>query len=152
MTDDTPVDRLRGVRMTDTEIDAFLRRQGVGVLALADGGDAYALPISFGYDDGRLYFAYFRFADEPLKEAYSEATETACLAVYEAESTFRWRSVLASGPIEAAPREAWDEVGAAIDENAWSPDLSSIGPRRYSVGSYVLSIEEATGLKGKEAG
>jgi hypothetical protein len=39
-------------------------------------------------------------------------------------------------------------------ENAWSPDLSSIGPRREIVDTYVLDVEEATGLKGRgyEAG
>ena len=45
--------------MTDTEVDAFLREQGTGVLALAADGDAYAVPISFGYEAGRAVFAYW---------------------------------------------------------------------------------------------
>ena len=149
MADQTGVDRLRGIRMSDAEIDEYLTEQGTGVLALADGGDAYAVPISFGYEDGRLYFAYFRFADEPRKEAYTDATRTACLAVYDVESVFRWRSVLALGPIEPVEPDHWDEVGVAMGENAWSPDLSTVGPRRPTVGTYVLPIEEVTGLKGK---
>lgn len=149
MTDETDADRLRGLRMRDEEIDAFLRERGTGVLALADGDDAYAVPISYGYADGRLYFAFFRFAEEPRKEAYAGTTRTACLAVYEAESALRWRSVLATGPIESVPPERWDEVGAAMGETAWSPDLSTVGPRRQTVGTYVLPVEEATGMKGK---
>ena len=152
MTDTAPIDRLRGLRMTDAEIDDFLAEQGTGVLALADGGDAYAIPVSFGYEDGRLYFAFFRFADEPAKEAYAAETETACLAVYEVESAFDWRSVLAFGPMSPVDPDRWDEVGAAMADNAWSPDLSSIGPRRGTVATYVLPIEEVTGLEGKEHG
>ena len=136
--------------MSDAEIDAFLAERGDGVLALADGGDAYAVPLSFGYEDGRLYFAYFRFADEPTKEAYSGATGTACLAVYEAETPFRWRSVLAFGPLEAVGPDRWGEVGAAMGDNAWSPDLSTIGPRRQTVQGYVMPVERATGLKGRD--
>ena len=134
--------------MSTAEVDAFLAEQGTGVLALADVGNAYAVPVSFGYDDGRLYFAFFRFADEPRKAAYAAATTTACLAVYDVESPRRWRSVLAFGPIEPVDPDRWDEVGAAMAENAWSPDLSSIGPRREIVDTYVLTIEEATGMKG----
>ena len=148
MEDGPDVDRLRGVRMSDAEIDAFLAEQGVGVLALADDGNAYAIPVSFGYADGRVYLVYFRFADRPTKEAYSDATETACLAVYEVESPLRWRSVLAFGPLERVNPDRWDEVGAAMSDNAWSPDLSSIGPRRGTVRTYVMPVEEATGLEG----
>lgn len=142
-------DRLQGLRMGEDEIDAFLAEQGTGVLALADDGDAYAVPISYGYADGRLYFAYFRFAEEPRKEAYTAATRTACLAVYEVESVLRWRSVLARGPIEPVGPDRWDEVGAAMGETAWSPDLSTVGPRQQTVGTYVLTVEEATGMLGE---
>jgi len=144
------LDQLEGVRMSDAQIDTFLTEQGTGVLALADGDAAYAVPISFGYEDGRCYFAFFRFADEPRKEAYAETTETACLAVYDVESMFRWKSVLAFGPLEPVGPDRWDEVGAAMGENAWSPDLSSMGPRRGTVGTYALPIEEVTGLLGQD--
>ena len=134
--------------MTDAEVDAFLTERGDGVLALADGGDAYAVPISFGYEDGTLYFVFFRFAAEPEKTVYGEATRTACLAVYEADSVDRWRSVLARGPLESVGPDRWGEVGRAMGDNAWSPDLSSIGPRQQLVDAYVMPIETVTGLKG----
>ena len=150
MAEDGGFDRLRGLRMSEDEIDDFLTEQGTGVLALAERGQAYAVPLSFGYEDGRLFFAFFRFGDEPTKEAYAAATDTACLAVYDVESVFRWKSVLAFGPMEQVDPDRWDEVGAAMGENAWSPDLSTIGPRRPTVGTYVLEVEEATGLMGKD--
>ena len=53
-----------GGRMTDAEVDTFLTEQGTGVLALADGGSAYAIPISFGYETGRAVFAYWQFGAE----------------------------------------------------------------------------------------
>jgi hypothetical protein len=37
-----------------------------------------------------------------------------------------------------------------MGENAWSPDLSSMGPRRGTVATYVLPIEEVTGLLGQD--
>lgn len=149
MTVEPAVEGLEGLRMSDAEVDAFLTEQGDGVLALADGGDAYAVPISFGYDAGTVYFVFFRFAEEPKKEAYSRATETACLAVYEATSPERWRSVLVTGPLEAVGPDRWGEVGTAMGDNAWSPDLSTIGPRQQLVQAYVLPIEAATGMKGR---
>lgn len=152
MADQNAADRLRGLRMGEDEIAAFLTERGTGVLALADGDDAYAVPISFGYEDGRVYFAFFRFDDEPRKETYAEATRTACLAVYDAESPQRWRSVLALGPIHPVSPDRWDEVGEALGETAWSPDLSTVGSRQQTVGTYVLTVEEATGMKGSAYG
>jgi translation initiation factor 6 len=149
-TADAELDHLQGVSMTDAQIDTFLTEQGTGVLALAASDEAYAVPVSFGYADGRCYFAFFRFTDEPTKAAYAEATETACLAVYEVESAFRWKSVLAFGPLESVGPDRWDEVGAAIGENAWSPDLSTIGPRQGSVDTYVMPVETVTGRLGME--
>ena len=148
MAEESGVDGLEGRRMSDEEIETFLTEQGTGVLALADGGHAYAVPISFGYTGGRLYFAYFSFTDEPRKATATAATETACLAVYDVESVFRWRSVLAMGPIEPVGPDRWDEVGVAMGDNAWSPDLSSLGPRRLTVDTYVLEVEELTGRQG----
>lgn len=145
---DADLDRLRGGRMTDAQIDAFLTEQGTGILALADGDDAYGVPISFGYEDGRCYFAFFRFREQPTKEAYAAATRTACLSVVEVESVHRWKSVLVRGPIEAVDPDRWDEVGVVMGENAWSPDLSTVGPRRSTVGTYVVPVETATGRLG----
>ncbi|MFC6872249.1 pyridoxamine 5'-phosphate oxidase family protein [Halobellus marinus] len=147
MTEETFPEGFRGGRMSDAEIDEFLRDQGTGVLSLADGNNAYAVPISFGYERGRAVFAYWQFGDESEKLAYSEATERACLAVYDIESQFEWRSVLAFGSLRELTQKEWSQLGELMDDNAWSPDLSMVGGRRLTVVGYEMDIEEATGLK-----
>ena len=144
MTDENEV----GAAMSDAEIDAFLREQGTGVLSLADGDEAYAVPVSFGYDEGRALFGFYSFGAESQKRAYSEATERACLAVYDVTDRTDWTSVLAFGPMTELGIEAWDEVGEQLSENAWTPDLSDIGERRLSVAGYELTIDEVTGFHG----
>lgn len=133
--------------MTDAEIDAYLETQGTGILSLADGDEAYAVPISFGYEPGRAVFAFWQFRSQSLKVAFSEATERACLAVYDIESHTDWRSVLAFGPIRELSTGDWSEIGSLIDDNAWSPDLTGVGKRQLSVIGYEMEIEEATGLQ-----
>lgn len=150
MTGAMDVEEIRGDPMSDAEIDAFLTEQGTGILSLADDNRAYAVPISFGYERGRAVFAYWQFGTDSQKLAYSEATERACLAVYDVASEFDWQSVLAFGPLREMSHEEWTEVGELMDENAWSPDLSTLGQRRISVVGYELHIEEVTGLQGKE--
>jgi hypothetical protein len=147
MSDDVDPGRVRGGQMTDAEIDAYLSEQGTGILSLADDSEAYAVPISFGYESGRAVFAFWRFRSDSQKIAFSEATERACLAVYDIESQADWRSVLAFGPLRELSTKEWSDIGALIDENAWSPDLSNVGPRQLSIVGYEMEIEEATGLQ-----
>ncbi|WP_049985372.1 pyridoxamine 5'-phosphate oxidase family protein [Halobellus rufus] len=147
MTDQVDPERVRGGQMTDAEIDAYLDEQGTGVLSLAEGSRAYAIPISFGYETGRAVFSYWQFGSDSRKKELSESTERACLTVYDIESQTDWRSVLAFGTLRELPTAEWRELGELIDQNAWSPDLTPIGKRRLSVVGYELSIEEATGLQ-----
>ncbi|RLM59362.1 pyridoxamine 5'-phosphate oxidase family protein [Halobellus sp. Atlit-31R] len=147
MTEDAAPERVRGGRMTDAEIDAYLQERGTGVLSLADGNRAYAVPISFGYESGRAVFAYWQFRPDSTKLAYSETTERACLAVYDFASQTDWRSVLAFGPLRELGTDEWAEIGELMDENAWSPDLSGVARRQLSIVGFELPIEEVTGLK-----
>lgn len=148
MTGSADLEDLRGATMSDAEIDAFLAEQGTGVLSLADGGRAYAVPISFGYETGRAVFSFWQFGADSRKLAFAEATETACLAVYDVESRSRWRSVLAFGTLEELPTDRWGELGELLEANAWSPDVRPIGARQLSIVGYELEIETATGLQG----
>ena len=112
---------VRSGRMTDGEVDAFLRARGTGILALADGGRAYAIPISFGYETGRAVFAYWQLGPEGEKNDYTDATDRACLTVYDVASEREWRSVVARGPLRELPAEEWADLGGLIDDNAFSP-------------------------------
>jgi hypothetical protein len=147
MSEETDAERVRGGRMTDAAVDAFLREQGTGVLALADGDSAYAVPISFGYETGRAVFAYWQFGPESRKRAYTEATERACLTVYDVVSEGEWRSVVARGPLRELSGEEWADLGGLIDDNAWSPEFTGVRDRQLSVVGYELRIDEATGFR-----
>ena len=147
MSEETDPERVRGGRMTDAEVDAFLTQQGTGVLALADDSSAYALPISFGYETGRAVFAYWQFGPESTKAAYTEATEQACLTVYDVVSKREWRSAIARGPLRELTADEWGDLGGLIDDNAWSPDFRGVRDRQLSVVGYELRIDEATGFR-----
>ncbi|GGJ04398.1 hypothetical protein GCM10008995_12770 [Halobellus salinus] len=134
-----------GGRMTDAEVDAFLAEQGTGVLALADGGSAYAIPISFGYEIGRAVFAYWQFGAETTKGEYTAATDQACLTVYDVASRSEWRSALARGPLRELSGAEWADLGRLIDDNALSPEFTGVRGRNLSVAGYEMRIEEATG-------
>jgi hypothetical protein len=147
MAEHTDAEAVRGGRMTDSEVDAFLRAQGTGILALADGGRAYAIPISFGYETGRAVFAYWQFGPESEKNDYTDATDQACLTVYDVASEREWRSVVARGPLRELPAEEWADLGGLIDDNAFSPDFAGVRPRQLSVAGYELRIDDATGFR-----
>ena len=147
MTERTDAEGVRGGRMTDGEVDTFLREQGTGILALADGGRAYAIPISFGYETGRAVFAYWQFDPESEKDEYTDATDRACLTVYDVASEREWRSVIARGPLRELSAEEWADLGGLIDDNAFSPDFTGVRTRQLSVTGYELRMDEATGFR-----
>jgi nitroimidazol reductase NimA-like FMN-containing flavoprotein (pyridoxamine 5'-phosphate oxidase superfamily) len=147
MPEETAPERGPSGRMTDAEVDAFLREQGTGVLALASGDRAYAIPVSFGYETGRAVFAYWRFGSGSTKAEYTAATEEACLTVYDVASAMEWRSVVARGPLHELSADEWDDLGGLLDDNAWSPDFTGVERRRLSIDGYELRIDEATGLR-----
>ncbi len=87
--------------MTDDEIDAFVSRHETGVLSLARNNEAYAIPISYGYDGHERTF-YMRLVSTPESEkrAFLESTPTCRLVIYdEADSTYR--SIVATGTLES---------------------------------------------------
>ncbi|MFC7176159.1 pyridoxamine 5'-phosphate oxidase family protein [Halosegnis marinus] len=133
--------------MSDAAIDEFLLEQGTGVLALARDGEAYAVPVSFGYEAGRALFGFFTFGESSRKLAFAEATDRACLTVYDVAGPDDWTSVVLRGPLVELGVDSWADIGARISDNAWSPDLAGIGTRRLSVVGFELDIEEATGLR-----
>jgi hypothetical protein len=149
MSSDREYRKLQGVRMDRAEIDDFLADRGVGLLALADGGRAYAVPISFGYDgDSRLYFFLLRFGEDSEKIDYADRTASATFAVYDVETPDRWRSVLARGPVETVPEERHDEMEAVMYDNAWSARLFPYSDPITEIRRAELRIEDATGQKG----
>jgi hypothetical protein len=139
-------DPLAANRMSDDEVDALLERQGVGVLSLARDGDAYGVPVSFGYDGAdRVYFVFVGFGPESRKEEFAEATRQASFAVYEVATADDWRSVLVEGPIERTTD--WEAAHDAFEDNAWYPSLFREADPMRSLDVWTLRVEGKSGLR-----
>lgn len=143
-------DDVGGRRMSDEEMDAFLHEQGVGVLSLASDGDAYGVPMSYGYDDEAraIYFAYLRPGERSEKEVFSADTDRASFLVFEVERRDRWRSVVARGPIRPTDEAEWESASAALGADAWYPDVFRESSTTRGIAGYVLSVQGLTGRKG----
>lgn len=113
----------RGNEMGDGEIDTALREIGYGTLALARDGEAYGVPVSFGYDGERVFLNLIRFGEESEKIDFAERTDRACLTATDVESRYDWRSVVVTGPLEEVADGEAEYVRGVMDDNAWHPSL-----------------------------
>jgi len=140
---------LSGVEMSAGEIDEFLYEQGHGTLALADGGEAYAIPISFGYDGEVLYLSLLEFGEESEKVAFTETTEQACLTTYQATTRFDWQSVVVRGSMREVPDDEIESMDEVLDDNAWFPTIFPPSAPLTGVRHLALEPEEVSGRKGQ---
>ncbi|MFC4407464.1 pyridoxamine 5'-phosphate oxidase family protein [Haloarchaeobius iranensis] len=100
-------------QMDALEIDEFLESQQTGVLALANDGDAYAVPLSFAYDDDdRSVYLRLGFAPGSQKQRYLERTDHVSFVVYD-DTDEGWKSVLVEGKVTMLSHDSLD---AAIVE------------------------------------
>jgi nitroimidazol reductase NimA-like FMN-containing flavoprotein (pyridoxamine 5'-phosphate oxidase superfamily) len=132
--------------MSDDEVDAVLRSHGVGVLSLADAGETYAVPESFGYDGRDLYF---QFVSEPgsQKLAFVRTTDAATLTVFETDPA---RSVVVRGRVERVPEDERSVAAAAVAANATIPTLNTspdTPTENLDVSFYRLVPETVTGRR-----
>jgi nitroimidazol reductase NimA-like FMN-containing flavoprotein (pyridoxamine 5'-phosphate oxidase superfamily) len=103
--------------MDAIEISEFLHSQHTGVLSLADGDDAYSIPVSFDYDEDEAA-VYFRFGYGPdsQKRRYLDAVDTASFVVYD-QTEGGWKSVVMEGGIERVSESSLDSsIREAVDE------------------------------------
>mgnify|MGYP000633952900 CR=1 FL=1 len=131
------------------ELDAVLGRNETGVLALARGGDPFAIPISYGYNgvEKRFYFQLVT-SDDSEKQHFLGATTPARLVVSEHRGG-TYISVIADGTLQKVFRdelsveeiyqyggskrpllEAWSE-GEDIDLYELDPD--TLTGRRFAI-------------------
>lgn len=96
----TPMDAL--------DIASFLEEHGTGVLALADEGDAYAIPVSYAFDeDEDAIYLRLGFAPGSQKERYLEHTDHVSFVVY-ADTAAGWKSVVVEGTAEVLGTDSLD--------------------------------------------
>lgn len=88
--------------MSPSKIDEFLGRHETGVLSLAQAGEPYAIPISYGYDaDDRTFYMRLVSTPESEKRQFLESSPRARLVVYEeTDSQVTYQSVVAVGVLE----------------------------------------------------
>lgn len=142
------VRQVSGIEMTAEEIDELLYDRGHGVLALADGGVSHNLPMSFGYDGERAFMQFIEFGGESEKASFHDTTEQGSLTVYEVDSRFEWRSVIARGPLAAVPEEERQYAENTLDDNGWFPMISPPTDPISGISRVALEIETVTGRKG----
>jgi nitroimidazol reductase NimA-like FMN-containing flavoprotein (pyridoxamine 5'-phosphate oxidase superfamily) len=111
--------------LSDREVSELLRGHRVGVLALADEGTAYAIPLHYHYDGDVLLL---RLSDDgqSRKLAYIETTTEPQFLVYGHDGPYESWSVLLTGtlrerdsdaePIDAATLADWFGPMRVFDE------------------------------------
>jgi len=132
--------------LSEGDVQRHLRNRGHGVLALADGGDSYAVPLNYHYDGDRILV---RLSTEPdsRKIEFVETTETATLVVYDVDGDASW-SVLIRGEIRRLPEaEQATFTDTAINEafppfRLFDEDVDAV-----EMAIYELDPDEITGRR-----
>jgi nitroimidazol reductase NimA-like FMN-containing flavoprotein (pyridoxamine 5'-phosphate oxidase superfamily) len=101
--------------MTESDVDDHLRTGEHGVLGLADGNDAYAIPLSYHYDGDRFLLRVSDHDDESEKGRFLETTERATFVCYDASTSESW-SIHVRGPIRK-----WGGDADEATINEWFP-------------------------------
>lgn len=126
--------------MTDGELDQLIRTHGIGVLSLADAGDAYAVPVAYDYDGESLVV---RLADheDSTKMTYLDGTDTATFVIYEPGDS-SW-SILVRG--ELRERDDFDET--RINQRFSTLRVFDEPIDEVEVVVYELEMTEVTGRR-----
>jgi len=122
-----------------------------GVLALAEDGDAYAIPLAFHYDGEDAILLRLGEFEGSEKMSHIAATERACFVVYDyASPTDSW-SVLVTGPLVRVPED--EERFDDAEINRRFPDIRVFDQdiAEVDVVLYELRIESMTGRETVES-
>lgn len=136
-----------GVRaMDESAIEEFLSTQSTGVLGLPDEQAPYLLPLSYAYDgEDRLYITYV-LGESSRKGTLTARTDLARFLVYDAETPFRWQSVLLTGRLERVPEDEWPEIRDVLAE-AWRPNTLETAATSGGIEVYAFVVEERSGVE-----
>lgn len=102
----------------------MLIRKGIGVLAMIDDQQPYAIPMSFGYDADQMVFPMqWGGGYQGRKNQIIESNPNVCLTVYEQDSDDAaiWRSVVITGELHEIQEEDMDKAYASLAANAEFP-------------------------------
>ena len=139
------------VGMDAAEAERRLREAEAGVLALADDGVAYAVPLSPYYEDGVVYLRMSDDDDDPRKLRFVDATVEATFLVYGVEGPDDSWSVLCAGPLRHVTDPA--AVGfdtATINERFGALRIFDEAVQDVELRLYALDVERLTGRRTAE--
>ncbi|MFB6104994.1 MAG: pyridoxamine 5'-phosphate oxidase family protein [Halobacteriaceae archaeon] len=138
--------------LDDRRIEDRLTDSATGVLALADAGEAYAIPLAHFYDGDSLYFRVGMTVDS-RKQAFLESTTRATYVVYGTSPTEdpqgidSW-SILVSGPITSVPVEEHDRFDTAAINQRFAPiRMFDEAIEDIEIAILALDIESMTGRR-----
>ena len=139
-----------GRPMDERDIDEMLSTAGYGTLSLARKNEAYAIPVSFGFDgDDRVFVALLETTPPQQKLDFAEETDRACLTVTDVQGRFKWESVVVRGPLTSvdSESEAFDDLLTTMDDNAWFSSAFVRDSGIEQLVGFVLKAKEVSGLR-----
>lgn len=136
------IDYVYTVGMAESDVERHLEAAETGVLSLADGSRAYAVPVHCHYRDGTLLF---RLTDDGDSEklAFLDATTEACFVRYGATNGDSW-SVVVRGPVSAV-EDSGRYDAAAINERFGPARIFDESIDDTDVRLFELRAESVTG-------
>ncbi len=144
--------------LSDEEVVEVLEGESVGVLSMCDEGEPYAVPMSFGYHDGDIYFEFGKI-EEGRKFEVIERSPRATLTAYALDRSrwgdatanilptgFAWVSVVATGDVEKVEEpseEAMESVFEARRPSPANPWGGSVSETDMTF--YRMDVEKTSG-------
>ena len=144
--------------LSEDEAKEVLRNRPGGILSMCDEGEPYAVPMSYGYHEGDLYFE-FGTTEEGRKFDVLKKNPVASLTVYAFDrsrwgdstanvlsSGFAWVSVIATGKVEKVEEPSEEAVESIMEARRPSPANpwgGSIAETDLTV--YKMDIEKLSG-------
>lgn len=120
---------------------SFLRSRRFGTLALADGGEAYCVPLFYAFDGESVFF----ISRPGAKDGFREHTKHGCFVVVEFVGDDDWTSVQVRGPVRKVDSNADAERAfAALADNPFPPEfgMDTHGqPLRSGKGAYLWMMD-----------
>lgn len=147
-----PYSQFMGVPMSSDDIETLLVSEGYGILSLAQDGEPYSIPVSFGYDGESIYLGLLGFDPNPTKMEFLADGDTARLLVTDIGNRFEWQSVAITGPARSIEKgsEEWESLLDTLADNAWFMRAFERSDALESLQGWKLEIEELTGLEQTE--
>ena len=119
--------------LSEDEAREVLKNRPGGILSMCDEGEPYAVPMSYGYHEGDLYFE-FGTTEEGRKFDVLQKNPVASLTVYAFDrsrwgdstanvlsSGFAWVSVMATGKVEKVEEPSEEAVESIMEARRPSP-------------------------------